>query len=142
MRTVACEPGTAIIAGDSFAVSDLFLGWAVRLEKSWGRTVVVDADGRRWIGATILPPSEFELVEGCCGRVPYPAARPLEGHSQAPELALAALRQRVGTPGRGVGQVNRAAREKTRSGLRPKRAFSLHGERSLLQPTHVGHLEG
>lgn len=103
MRAVECAPGTAIVAGDTFRLGDLLLGFAVRIEHRYDLTTVIDHNGCRWLGVTVLRPGEFWLVEAVSGGVPYAAARPLQGHSQAPELALAALRQRLRTPAGVVG---------------------------------------
>lgn len=103
---------------------------------------MIDHEGCPWLGVTVLRPGEFRLVEAVSGDVPYAAARPLQGHSRTPELPGGGVTAPYWYTGRVGGYINQAARERARSGLQPKRALSLHGERENLQPTDAGHLEG
>jgi hypothetical protein len=101
MRATECEPGSVILAGDGGPYpSDWIIGCAVRIERRFWRTVAVDEQGQRWSGVKVLPPGEYELVEGQHHGVPYPAARLLRGRLDRAE------RPRAGTVGAVAGPVS------------------------------------
>lgn len=88
MSAAQCEPGSVIVAGDGGPwPADWVLGYAVRIQRRWLREVVVDEQGQRWCGVTVLPQGTYELVDGHHQGWPYPAARPLQGRSLAGERA-------------------------------------------------------
>jgi hypothetical protein len=100
MRAVECAPGSVILAGNGERYpSDWAVANAIIVEKRWWRgPVVVDDHGRHWHGVAILSPETFELVEGVRGGVRYPAVRPVQGHSLAPEPAGDRTVGRLGVP--------------------------------------------
>ena len=99
MRTVACKPGSLIVAGSGGPwPPDWFLGYAASVQKRWGRTIVTDVSGKRWTDVGVIPAGAFAVVEAVHQGVRYPAARPRRGLSQAAEPASAAMPGRVGVP--------------------------------------------
>lgn len=113
MRARACEPGSVIVAGRSLPdAPDLYLGRAVRIRKWFGRTIVVDEEGREWCGGVwVLPPGSYRLCTGEQGLVRYPAVRLLGGLSRPLEPRRVGLVAQIGTPGRVAGRSSATTRK-------------------------------
>ena len=101
MRREELQPGTVIAAGSGGAwPPDMFCGWAVAVERWWGRRVVIDGSGNRWVGVTVLPPGTVKVVDAVHRGVAYAAARPVGPVSRVPELAHTAIDLPTGARGR------------------------------------------